>query len=132
MSSPLLQRGDEVQGMPVRRRGDDHRVEPLEVQQFLVKLECLRPLALQLLQFVGVLLEVIAVHVADGRDLDAAGLQGRPGVDHPIPTDADDAEPQRAVFGRAEDRSANAAEVAAATVPPKNCRRESCAWDSPW
>ena len=50
---PVLQGGDELQGVPVRRRGDDHRVEPFEVEQFLVELERLRPLALQLLQFVG-------------------------------------------------------------------------------
>ena len=103
---PALQGGDELQGVPVRRSGDNHRVEPLEVEQFLVQLERLRPLALQLLQFVGALFQVIAIHVAQGRDLDAAHFQGRPGIDHAIPADADHAEAEGAIFGRSIDRSA--------------------------
>ena len=90
-----LQAGDQLQRVPVRRRADDHHVQVRLVQHLRVQLERLRLLALQLLQFGDALVQVLAVHVADRGHFDAADLERRLGVDHPVPADADDAHLQR-------------------------------------
>ena len=49
----LVQRGDQLQGMPMGRRADDDRIERFEVEQIFVVLERLGPCPLQFLQFRG-------------------------------------------------------------------------------
>ena len=43
-------------------------------------------------QFLRALLQMIAVHIADGDKFDSASLERGPGVEHPPPTAADEAE----------------------------------------
>ena len=58
----------------------------------LVVLEGLRALALELLDLVGAIGEMVAIDIAQGDDLDAAGLEGGLDIDHAVPAAADEAE----------------------------------------
>ena len=96
----VFQAGDQLQRVPVRRRGDDDHVQVRLVQHLRVQLERLRLFALQLVEFGNALVQVLAVHVADRGHFDPADLERRLGVDHPVPADADDAHLQRFVIDR--------------------------------
>ena len=83
------------------RRADDDGVQAVQIEQLFIVLEGLRTLALEFLQLVGGAAEVLAVDVTDGSDFGAADFQGRLGVDHAVPADADDSHLQRPVLSQA-------------------------------
>ena len=64
----------------MRRRGDDHGIETFQVEQSLVLLERLRAFALLLGKFLGSVMEMLAVDVADRDNLRAAGLECSAGI----------------------------------------------------
>ena len=92
MSSPLFEGGDELQGMPVRRRGDDDGLQAGDGEQLAIVLEGLRAFVLAFLDFVGRLREMFAIDIAQGDDFDAAGLERGLDIDHAVPAAADEAE----------------------------------------
>ena len=87
----LLDRRQEGQGMPVRRRGDNDRLEARRRQEFLIVLERPRPRALHLLNGRGGLHQVLTVHVTHGAHFHAAHLERRPHIGHPVVAAADHA-----------------------------------------
>ena len=92
---PMLQAGDQMQRVPVGWTGDDNHVQIGFVQHLGVQLERLRPLALQLLQFARIFFQVLAIHVADRRYLDAADLESCLGIHHAVPSDTNHGHFQR-------------------------------------
>ena len=86
--------------MPVRRGGDDDGLEAGGGQEFLVVLARLGPGALHLLDGRGGVRQVLAVHVTQGDDLDAAGLEGGPHIGHTVVAAPDHTEPQLGLIRR--------------------------------
>jgi hypothetical protein len=84
-----VQSRQQLKRVPVRRRGNNHRVQ-VGLEQILVELEGLGAFGLKLLEGVGALPQVLAVDIANANDLHAANSQSRLGILHSVPTAANE------------------------------------------
>ena len=120
----LLHGRQEGQRVPVRRRGDDHRVEAAGCEQVLVVLERPGPRALQLLDLGGAVGQMLAVHVTQGHHLHIAHFERGPDVDHAVAAAPDQAELELGLLRRPTTRGRRpfSARVPPAAVPMKSRR----------
>src|SRR5262249_31551422 len=101
---PMIKSGEQLQRVPVGWCGDYYRLKAGSLKQVFVQLKCLRSLALKFLDFLGTVVEMLAVNVTKPYDFNPTGFKSRLHVHHSIPPTANESHLELAVGVRAPDQ----------------------------